>query len=63
MARDCGLTLLEDRADEQEYKITGDAMAQDFLRRLVQAGVYPTRYKIKEPSLHEIFIEKVGAAQ
>ncbi len=63
VARDCGLTLLEDRADEQEYKITGDAMAQDFLRRLVQAGVYPTRYKIKEPSLHEIFIEKVGAAQ
>ena len=62
-AQACGLTLLEDRADEKEYKITGDAMAQDFLRRLVQSGVYPTRYEIKEPSLHEIFIEKVGAAQ
>ena len=35
----------------------------DVYKRQVQAGVYPTRYEIKEPSLHEIFIEKVGAAQ
>lgn len=58
-----GLTLLNQGAQESEYKITGDAMAQEFLTELLNRKIFPTKYEIKEPSLQEIFVEKVGAAQ
>ena len=57
-----GLTLLNERADETEYKITGDEMAQNFLKSLTDAGIFPVKYEIREPSLHEIFVEKAGEA-
>ena len=60
LADRAGLTLLEQRADETEYHITGDAQANAFLQALLAAGIYPLKYEIKEPSLHQIFIEKVG---
>lgn len=63
LAADCGLDLLEHRAGENEYHITGDEMANRFLTALIGAGIYPIRYEIKEPSLNQIFIEKVGADQ
>ncbi len=63
LAAACGLSLLDRRADEDEYRITGDAMAQDFLCALVGEGIFPIAYRIAEPSLHEIFIEKVGSAE
>ncbi|MDD3693744.1 MAG: ATP-binding cassette domain-containing protein [Oscillospiraceae bacterium] len=57
-----GLTLIEQTADGFEFKINGDEDAQTFLRDLIDNNIYPERYEIREPSLHEIFIEKVGAA-
>ncbi len=60
-AEACGLQLLEARANEMEYKIKGDEMANRFLKKLLDDGNYPTKYEIKEPSLNEIFIEKVGS--
>ncbi len=60
LAKEAGLQLVEKRADESEYKISGDEMANSFLAKLVEAGIYPVKYEIKEPSLNEIFIEKVG---
>ena len=56
----CGLIPLESRADEREYKIPGDEMAHRFLKALVDDGNYPDKFEIREPSLHEIFVEKVG---
>lgn len=38
-------------------------MAKAFLNALVAAGIFPERFEIREPSLHEIFVEKVGAVQ
>lgn len=58
-----GLVLLSERADEMEYKITGDEMARTFLKSLTDAGVFPVKYEIREPSLHEIFVEKAGEAE
>lgn len=63
LAAKSGLVLLEKRADENEYKITGDDMANTFLRELLTEQVYPLKFEIKEPSLHEIFIEKVGGEE
>lgn len=61
IAKRQGLKVIENRIDETEYAITGDAMANGFLREMLTKGTYPTKFQVKEPSLHEIFIEKVGA--
>lgn len=58
-----GTGAVEIRADYTEYKISSDASAEAFLRRLLESGVYPTRYEIKEPSLHEIFLDRVGGTE
>ena len=63
LADECGLKLVERHADESEYRITGDEMAQRFLSQMIADGIYPVKYEITEPSLHEIFLEKVGDQQ
>ncbi|MEI8199031.1 MAG: ATP-binding cassette domain-containing protein [Eubacteriales bacterium] len=60
LAKESGMSVITQHADEVEYSITGDDMAAAFLSRLVGAGIYPIKYEIREPSLHEIFIEKAG---
>jgi len=60
IAADAGLIPIANHADEVEYRITGDDMARDFLGKLVGNGIFPVKYEIREPSLHEIFIEKAG---
>ncbi len=57
------LVLLEKQPENYEFKITGDAMAEVFLKNIVEEGILPTKYIVKEPSLNEIFIEKVGEEQ
>lgn len=59
-AEQAGLKLTQTGAGESEYKIKNDDMARAFLASLVGHGIFPLKYEIKEPSLHEIFIEKVG---
>lgn len=56
-----GIRLLEKTAGGYEFKIEGDAPAQAFLEDMVARHIFPERFEIREPSLHEIFIEKVGA--
>ena len=63
LAQEEGLELFEKRAAETEYKITGDEMAHRFLKRLVEQGIYPLKFEIREPSLQEIFVEKAGEHQ
>ena len=58
-----GLRLLEETAEGWEFGIDGDAPARAFLQDMVGKGLFPERFEIREPSLHEIFVEKVGGAQ
>jgi ABC-2 type transport system ATP-binding protein len=54
------------RADDQnrlvEIALAPGADPQELLRRLVGAGVAITRFELVQPSLHQIFLERVGAA-
>jgi ABC-2 type transport system ATP-binding protein len=53
------------RADDQnrfvEVELARGADPQQLLRRLVAAGAAITRFELVQPSLHQIFLEKVGA--
>lgn len=60
-AKDLGMEIIERRANETEYRIQGDDMANALLAHMVSQGFFPTKFEIREPSLSEIFIEKVGA--
>jgi ABC-2 type transport system ATP-binding protein len=53
------------RADDQnrfiEIALAPSANPQVLLRRLVDAGAAVTRFELMQPSLHQIFLERVGA--
>ena len=46
--------------DHDEVLLGEGADAQDLLRRLVGRGARVTRFELIEPSLHDIFLQKVG---
>ncbi len=58
-----GLTVINDTPDGTQIKVTGDACAQNFLADLLANGRGVVKFELREPSLHEIFIEVAGAAQ
>lgn len=47
-------------AKEWQMKVRDEEEAGELLLRLTQAGVRLLKFEIKEPTLHEIFVEKVG---
>ena len=53
------------RADDQnrfvELELAPGADPQALLRALVAAGAAITRFELVQPSLHQIFLERVGA--
>jgi ABC-2 type transport system ATP-binding protein len=56
---------LVDRVDDSnryfEIELANGAEPQDLLRRIVGAGAAVNRFEIVQPSLHQIFLERVGA--
>ena len=55
------LNVTEKTPDYTKIKLTEEAEAEKLLKELVEAGVGVVRFELTEPSLNEIFIEKVGA--
>jgi ABC-2 type transport system ATP-binding protein len=47
-------------AEEYEIKVKGEQQAKEFLNTLVKNNINIIKYELSEPSLHEIFVEKVG---
>jgi ABC-2 type transport system ATP-binding protein len=54
---------VEQHSDEAEALLAPGADAQELLRRLLAAGASVSKFELVEPSLHDIFIQKVGGAQ
>jgi ABC-2 type transport system ATP-binding protein len=54
------------RSDDQnrfvEIELAEGASAQALLQQLIGAGAVITRFELVQPSLHQIFLEKVGAS-
>ena len=56
------LNVLAQTPDGYHIKVTGEEQATTFLTKLVEEKVPVVKFELREPSLHEIFVEKVGAA-
>lgn len=54
---------VERHSDGLEALLAENASAQELLQRLVAAGAGVERFEMIEPSLHDIFIEKVSEAE
>jgi len=55
------VAAVKQHSDEAEVVLAAGADAQELLRRLVRAGARVTKFEQIEPSLNDIFIEKVSA--
>lgn len=58
--RDCGIQILSEKENEYQMKVTGEEQANELLTRLIGKKVPIVTFNLREPSLHEIFVEKVG---
>ena len=55
-----GVTLLTEKEHEYQLKVTGEAQANELLSMLIADHIPVITFDLREPSLHEIFVEKVG---
>lgn len=55
-----GFTVENHTPDGYQLKISSEEQAAAFLNRLISEKITVIRYELREPSLHEIFVEKVG---
>ena len=58
--KEANLSLLLQKENEYEIKINKEEEAHQFLNTLIKNKVKIDKFEIKKPSLHDIFIEKVG---
>lgn len=56
-----GLEIINDTPDGKQLKVTGEEQAKKFLEDLLAEDKKVVRFELREPSLHEIFVEKAGA--
>lgn len=57
-----GLTVVNKTPSEYHLKVQGEEQAMNFLSTLISEKIPVVKFELREPSLHEIFIEKVGDA-
>ena len=57
------LKVLTDTPDGKQIKVTGEEQARAFLDDLLSAGRSVVKFELREPSLHEIFVEMAGSVQ
>ena len=57
-----GASILTEKEFEDQLRVSGESQANELLGALIAASVPVIRFDLREPSLHEIFVETVGAA-
>ncbi len=55
-----GALLLSEKENEYDIRVSGEAQANGLLGSLITNGIPVVTFDLREPSLHEIFVEKVG---
>lgn len=60
-AQSCGLVVSESTPNGTTFRVEKEEQAYQLLTLMTQNGVPPIKFELREPTLHEIFVEKVGA--
>ena len=54
------IELVEKNIEYSAYKVKSEKQANDILKELVSKDIQVIKFELREPTLHEIFIDKVG---
>lgn len=60
LAAECGINLVSRKESEYHFKVSGEEQANTLLGKMISQNIIIIKFELREPSLHEIFIEKVG---
>ncbi|MGN0596558.1 MAG: ABC transporter ATP-binding protein [Ruminiclostridium sp.] len=63
IAEECGLVVKQQTPNGTNFRVDNQQQAEDMLKKMLSAGIIPVRFDLAEPSLHEIFVEKVDKAE
>ena len=55
-----GAYIETEKENEYQIKVSGEEQANQLLAALITAKIPVITFDLREPSLHEIFVEKVG---
>lgn len=56
----CGVAIVSEKEYEYRLKVTGEEQANRLLESLIAKNIPVITFDLREPSLHEIFVETVG---
>ncbi len=59
LASECGLILKENTPNGVCFTVREEAQAHALMKKMLEAGVPPIKFELREPTLNEIFIERV----
>lgn len=62
LIEEAGLVLVTEKECEYQLRVSGEEQANAFLKLLIENHISVITFDLREPSLHEIFVEKVGEA-
>ena len=60
IAQQCGLQLKENTPNGVCFNVQNEQQAYGLLQKMLDAGMPPVKFELREPTLNEIFIGKVG---
>ena len=63
LAEKCGLSLIEETPNGSSFRVAKEEDARKLLREMVDEGINIIKFDWREPSLHELFVEKCGGEE
>ncbi|MCL2637629.1 MAG: ATP-binding cassette domain-containing protein [Oscillospiraceae bacterium] len=60
LALECGLEVVQQTPNGTDFRVGNPVQAETFLKKAIEGGITLVKYELREPSLHEIFVEKAG---
>ncbi|MDR0222359.1 MAG: ATP-binding cassette domain-containing protein [Oscillospiraceae bacterium] len=60
IAKECGLEPISHTPNGIDFKVKEERQSQSLLKKITDASITLVRFELREPSLHEIFVEKAG---
>lgn len=59
LAEQCGLSVKENTPNGVCFTVKEEAQAHSLMKKMLDAGVPPIKFELREPTLNEIFIDRV----
>ena len=59
LAKECGLEPISHTPNQTDFKVKEEKQAGELLNKIVSNNITLVKFELREPTLHEIFVEKV----